>query len=73
MQALAEEEEAWVCGGAREKEEIQQRVINAEANMSQLDVIRCVKDGCINGGKATGEGRAGKETEARVRETQIGL
>lgn len=41
--------------------------------MSQLDVIRCWKDRCINGGKATGEGRAGKETEARVRVTQIGL
>lgn len=56
-----------------EKEKIQQRIINAEANMSQLDVIRCLKDRCINGGTAMGEGRAGKETEARVQETQIRL
>lgn len=51
------------------EEEIQWRIINAEANMSQLDVIRGLKDRCINGGKAMGEGRAGREAEARGRDT----
>lgn len=53
--------------------EIQQRLINAEANVSQQDVIRCLKDGCIAERRAPGRGERGRETEARARETQTAL
>ena len=39
-----------------------QRFINAEANVNQQDVIRCLKDGYIEEGEIQGR-RSGKETE----------
>lgn len=46
--------------------QIWQRFINAEANVNQQDVIRCLKDGYIEEGRAPGGGQVEKQKEAEA-------